>query len=65
MRAKTDKLKGIAKQIEGKLTGDKVKTAEGSLLRAKGNAEGALNSISRAVKRGVRQVKAGARARNR
>jgi uncharacterized protein YjbJ (UPF0337 family) len=57
MRAKMDKLKGSAKQIEGKLTGDKIRTAQGTVQRMKGEIEGVVGRIARDVKRGVRRAR--------
>ncbi len=48
MAAMTDKLKGKAKEIEGRLTGDKVRETQGKLEKAKGDVEA---SISRAKNR--------------
>jgi uncharacterized protein YjbJ (UPF0337 family) len=58
MSANSDKIKGTAKLVEGKLTGDKVRAAEGALQRAKGDIEGAVARIAHDVKRGVRHAKA-------
>ena len=58
MSAKSDKIKGRAKQIEGKLTGDEVRVAQGTLQRAKGDVEGVVSRIVRDVKRGVRNGQA-------
>lgn len=61
MGATTDKIKGRAQQIEGKLTGDKIRMAQGTATRAKGKVEGAARRISRKVKAGVRRATAGMR----
>jgi len=65
MGAKIDKMKGTAQQIEGKLTGDNVRVAQGSLTRAKGDIEGAVARVARSVKRRVSRVKAEVRGRHR
>jgi len=57
MTARTDKIKGRVKQIEGKLTGDKVRVAQGTVQRAKGDVEGAVANLGRGVLRGVRRAK--------
>ena len=43
MGAIKDKLAGTAKKIEGKLTGDRVRTAQGSVQKTKGDVEGKLD----------------------
>ena len=48
MGATSDRIKGKAKQIEGKLTGDKVRATQGKAQEAKGDLEAAA---SRAVRR--------------
>jgi uncharacterized protein YjbJ (UPF0337 family) len=50
MGATSDKLKGRGKQIEGKLTGDKLRMAQGTAQRTKGEIEGAVASAVRDVK---------------
>ena len=57
MGALIDKLKGKAKQIEGKLTGDKVRTAQGTVQKAKGDIEGAAARAGRKVKATARRAK--------
>ncbi|HEX7700788.1 MAG TPA: CsbD family protein [Kofleriaceae bacterium] len=52
-----DKLKGKGKQIEGKLTGDKVRVAEGTAQKAKGDVEGAVSRVVRKVKARVQRAK--------
>lgn len=39
-KANADKLKGKAKEIEGRITGDRVRQAQGALEKTKGNVEG-------------------------
>jgi uncharacterized protein YjbJ (UPF0337 family) len=58
-----DKLKGKAKQIEGKLTGDKTRQAQGTAEKAKGDAEGVGERVVRKAKGVVRDLKGRARAK--
>ena len=58
MGAKIDKIQGRAKQIEGKLTNDKLRMAQGTVQRKKGDVEGAFARVGRSVKRGVRRAQA-------
>lgn len=58
----SDKIKGKAKQVEGKLTGDKVRTAQGTVQKAKGDAEGVVARVARKVKGVVRRAKTRVRA---
>lgn len=57
MGATMDKIKGTAKQIEGKLTGDKVRMAQGTAQKAKGKVEGAMARAGRKAKAGARKIK--------
>lgn len=57
MGALSDKIKGKAKQVEGRLTGDRVREAQGSIQKTKGDVEGAAARAGRDIKRGVRRVK--------
>jgi uncharacterized protein YjbJ (UPF0337 family) len=65
MSANRDKITGRAKQIEGKLSGDKIRVAQGTVQRAKGDIEDAMATFARDVKRGVRRAKAGLRSAER
>jgi uncharacterized protein YjbJ (UPF0337 family) len=56
MGAIKDKLAGTAKKIEGKLTGDKVRTAQGSLQRGKGAVESAASRAASQVKAAGRRI---------
>ena len=58
MGAIGDKIIGTAKKIEGKLTGDKLRTAQGSAQKAKGDIEGAVSRVAGKVKAGARKVRA-------
>jgi len=62
MGAITDKIRGKAKQIEGKLTGNRVLVEQGIAETAKGNLEGAASRVARKVKSAVRGVKIRAKA---
>lgn len=57
MGEKMDKLKGRAMQIEGKLTGDRVRIAQGTAKTAKGDIEGTASRIVRKVKGSVKRAK--------
>jgi uncharacterized protein YjbJ (UPF0337 family) len=63
MGAIADKIKGTAKQIEGKLTGDKVRQAQGTVEKTKGKVEGAASRAVRKVKTKVATTRAKSRAR--
>jgi len=51
-----DKLKGAAKKIEGKLTGDRIRTAQGSVEEAKGDVEIKGRRVANKVKAGARRL---------
>ncbi len=53
-----DKITGKAKEIEGRATGDKVRTAQGKAEQASGKVKGMAERASAKVKAGVRKVKA-------
>jgi uncharacterized protein YjbJ (UPF0337 family) len=70
MGATIDKLKGKAKQLEGKLTGDKLRVAQGTAEKTKGDVEAVASRVVRKVKglveRTTARAKVGlARARGR
>jgi uncharacterized protein YjbJ (UPF0337 family) len=46
-----DKMKGKAKQLEGRVTGDPVRSAEGMMQEAVGNVKGAFNKAGEATKK--------------
>ncbi len=56
MGALKDKIAGTAKQIEGKLTGDKARTAQGTVQKAVGKVESAVSDVADKVKEGARQI---------
>ncbi len=58
MGAIKDKIAGTAKKIEGKLTGDKLRTAQGSAQQAKGKLEAGISRVAGKVKAGARKVRA-------
>lgn len=58
MGAILDKIKGKAKEIEGRLTGDKIRQGQGMAEKAKGDVESAASRAARKVKSGARRVKA-------
>ena len=57
MGSMMDKIKGKAKEIEGRMTGDKVRTAQGKVGQAKGQAKSIAERASAKVKAGVGRVK--------
>ena len=44
MKSTSDKLKGKAKKIEGRITGDKFREAQGAVQEQKGKIEGAVEN---------------------
>lgn len=58
MGAIKDKIAGTAKKIEGKLTGDKLRTAQGSAQQAKGKLEEGVARVAGKVKAGARNLRA-------
>jgi uncharacterized protein YjbJ (UPF0337 family) len=52
----TDKITGKLKQVEGTLTGDKVRVAQGTVEKAKGDLESAAARIARTAKRAIRRI---------
>lgn len=57
MSAISDKIKGKAKQIQGKVTGNRARTAEGKAQEAAGEVEGMAARARRKVQRGVSRAK--------
>lgn len=51
-----DKLKGKLKRIEGELTGDRAKQAEGAIDELKGDIKGAFEEAKHAAKKAVREA---------
>lgn len=56
MGAIKDKIAGKAKQVEGKLTGDKVRMAQGKGEEIKGDVEGKLDRVGRKMKSAARSA---------
>ena len=54
----TDKVKGKAKQVEGKLTGDKLREGQGTAEKAKGDVEGAVTRTKRRAKARIDEARA-------
>lgn len=55
-----DKLKGKAKQIVGRATGNRRMEGEGLALQGRGVVRGAVKDVKRAMKRSVRSRRRGA-----
>jgi uncharacterized protein YjbJ (UPF0337 family) len=62
MGAMTDKIKGKLKQVEGRLTGDKVRTAQGTAEKSKGDLEDGVSRVASKVRAKASEVKARTRA---
>ena len=58
MGARTDKIKGKLKQVEGKLTGDRVRIAQGTVEKTKGDVESGAARVLRTLQSTARRVKA-------
>lgn len=56
-----DKIKGKLMKIEGRLTGDKVRVAEGAVVDTKGDIKNGTTRAKNAVKDGIAKVKSKAR----
>jgi uncharacterized protein YjbJ (UPF0337 family) len=63
MGAIIDKIKGKAKQIEGRLTGDRVRSAQGTVEKAKGDVEYKASRAVGKVKNKARTARAKLRAK--
>ena len=50
-----DKLKGKAKQVEGDLTGDRARHAEGRVDEAKGDVKGKFEEVKQDIKDKMRK----------
>lgn len=50
-----DKVKGKAKEVQGRATGDRLREAEGVVDQLKGKAKGAFEDLKTDVKRAVRK----------
>jgi uncharacterized protein YjbJ (UPF0337 family) len=58
MGAISDKIKGKAKQVEGRVTGDKLREAQGSAQQAKGDIEGAVDRAKNRARAKIDEMKA-------
>lgn len=58
MGANSDKIKGKAKQVEGRLTGDRVREVQGTAEEIKGDVKAAVDRAVTRVKAGVTRTKA-------
>jgi uncharacterized protein YjbJ (UPF0337 family) len=58
MGALTDKIKGKAKEIEGRVTGDRIRTAQGKAEKTKADIEGAIGRVTNNVRGKVAKAKA-------
>ena len=58
MGATKDKIVGKAKQVEGRLTGDKVRETQGSARKAKGDVEGAVDKAKYRARAKIDEMKA-------
>ena len=57
MGSMMDKIKGKAKEIEGRVTGDKLRTAQGKAGQARGEVKGVGERVAAKVKSGVSRAK--------
>ena len=62
MSATGNKIKGKLKEIEGKVTGDKLRQAEGSVQKAAGKVAAAVKNKVRSVKARAAMSKPGRKA---
>ena len=62
MSATGNKIKGKLKEIEGKVTGDKLRQAEGSVQKAAGKVVSTIKNKVRSVKARATMSKAGRKA---
>lgn len=63
MGAIKDKIVGKAKQVEGRVTGDKVRETQGSARKAKGDIEGKLEGAKLRGRAKLEQMKLRGRAK--
>ena len=56
MGTTSDKIKGKAMQVEGKLTGDDVRMAQGVVKEKQGHAEGVVARAGRNLRRAARKL---------
>jgi uncharacterized protein YjbJ (UPF0337 family) len=58
MGAISDKLKGKAKQVEGRVTGDKLRETQGTVQKTKGDVEGKLEGAKLRARAKIDEMKA-------
>ncbi len=58
MGAISDKLKGKAKKVEGRVTGDKVRETQGAAQETKGDIEGAVDRAKFRARAKIDEMKA-------
>jgi uncharacterized protein YjbJ (UPF0337 family) len=63
MGAIKDKIVGKAKQVEGRLTGDKIRETQGSARKAKGDVEGKLEKAKFRGRAKLEEMKVRGRAK--
>jgi uncharacterized protein YjbJ (UPF0337 family) len=63
MGAISDKLKGKAKQVEGRVTGDKIRETQGTAEKKKGDVEGAVDRAKNRARAKIDEMKAKRAAR--
>jgi uncharacterized protein YjbJ (UPF0337 family) len=63
MGAIKDKIVGKAKQVEGRLTGDKLREAQGSARKTKGDVEGKLAGAKLKARAKIDEMKIKGRAK--
>ena len=63
MGAIKDKIAGTAKKVEGRLTGDKVRSAQGSVQKTKGDVEGKLDKAKYRGRAKLEEMKLRGRAK--
>ena len=57
MGATGSKIKGKAMKAEGKITGDKVRRAQGHVVEGKGEAEGVVDRVARKARNAADRVR--------
>jgi uncharacterized protein YjbJ (UPF0337 family) len=53
----SDKIKGKMMRVQGRLTGDKIRTADGVVTEKQGQLEGAVAGAKRKLKRVARKIR--------
>jgi uncharacterized protein YjbJ (UPF0337 family) len=57
MGSTTDKIKGKAMQVEGALTGDRIRSAQGVATEKKGDAKGVVERVGEKRKRVAEKIR--------